>query len=160
MKDRFFYIIIVFSVFWPHNAFSQINCITDPPLPPVLTSVSVQPETGNTILTWTPSPSPDIAAYVLYSYKNGDGMPIDTVWNPSATSYILTSTATKYFSVSYVIAAMRLPRCTSIFSNVINSIFEEVSIDTCKKKIAVSWNSYPSFPEKVTAYTVLISADG
>jgi hypothetical protein len=59
-----------------------------------------------------------------------------------------------------VIAAMRLPRCTSIFSNVINSIFEEVSIDTCKKKIMVSWNSYPSFPEKVTAYTVLMSADG
>jgi gliding motility-associated-like protein len=84
-------------------------------------------------------------------------MPIDTVWDPSATSYSLSSTATKYFSVSYVIAAMRLPRCTSIFSNVINSIFEEVSIDTCKKKIAVSWNSYPSFPEKVTAYTVLIA---
>ena len=124
MKNRYFYIIIVLSIFWPYNAFSQINCITDPPLPPVLTSVSVQPETGNTILTWTLSPSPDIAAYVLYSYKNGDGLPIDTVWNPSSTSYILTSTATKYFSVSYVVAAMILPRCTSIFSNVLNSIFE------------------------------------
>jgi len=159
MKDRLFYIIIVFSVFLPHNAFSQINCITDPPLPPVLTSVSVQPETGNTILTWTPSPSPDIAAYVLYSYKNGDGIPIDTVWDPSATSYILTSTATKYFSVSYVVAAMRLPRCTSIFSNVLNSIYEEASIDTCSKKIAVSWNSYPSLPVKVTGYSVFLSVN-
>ena len=97
MKNRFFYIIIVLSVFWPYNAFSQINCITDPPLPPVLTSVSVQPETGNTIFTWTLSPSPDIAAYVLYSYKNGDGMPIDTVWDPSATSYILIKYCNKIF---------------------------------------------------------------
>jgi gliding motility-associated-like protein len=55
---------------------------------------------------------------------------------------------------------LRLPRCTSIFSNILNSIFEEVSIDTCMKKIVVSWNSYPSFPEKVTGYTVLLSVNG
>jgi gliding motility-associated-like protein len=126
----------------------------------VLTSVSVQPETGNTIFTWTPSTSPGIAAYILYSYKNGDGMAIDTVWDPSAVSYTLSSTSTKYFSVSYVIAAMRLPRCTSIFSNVINSIFESAAIDTCMGRIAVSWNSYPSFPEKVIGYSVLSSVGG
>lgn len=160
MKNRHFYIIIIILSFWSGGAYSQTNCITDPPLPPVLTSVSVQSETGNTILTWTLSPSTDIAAYILYSYKNGDGMPIDTVWDPAATSYTLSSTASKYFSVSYVVAAMRLPRCTSIFSNVINSIFEQVSIDTCMKKIVVTWNSYPSYPEKVTGYTVLLSVDG
>ena len=106
------------------------------------------------------SPSPDIAAYILYSYKNGDGMPLDTIWDPAATSYTLSSTVTKYFSVSYVIAAMRRPTCTSIFSNVLNSIFEEVSIDTCTKKIIVSWNSYQSLPVKVTGYSVLLSVNG
>jgi gliding motility-associated-like protein len=159
MKNRHLYIIIIILSFWSCSAFSQ-NCITDPPKAPVLNSVSVDPETGNTKFSWTPSISSDIAAYILYTYKNGDGMAIDTIWDPLATSYTLSSTATKYFSVSYVIAAMRLPRCTSIFSNIINSIFEEVAIDTCKKKILVSWNSYPSFPENVTAYTVLLSADG
>ncbi len=160
MKNRHFYIIIIIFSFWSGGASSQTNCITDPPLPPVLTSVSVQSETGNTRFTWTLSPSPDIAAYILYSYKNGDGMPIDTVWDPAATNYTLSSTVTKYFSVSYVVAAMRLPRCTSIFSNVLNSIFEVVSIDTCMKKIVVSWNSYPSLPEKVTGYSVLLSVNG
>jgi gliding motility-associated-like protein len=159
MNNLYFYISIIIFIFWSGGAFSQTNCITDPPLPPALSSVSVQPETGNTIFTWTLSPSTDIAAYILYSYKNGDGMPIDTIWDPSATSYTLSSTASKYFSVSYVIAAMRLPRCTSIFSNVINSIFEQASIDTCMQKIVVSWNSYPSFPEKVTGYTVLVSVN-
>ena len=160
MKNRHFYIIIILFSFWSGSALSQTNCITDPPLPPILMSVSVQPETGNTQFTWTSSLSPDIAAYILYSYKNGDGMPIDTIWDPAATSYTLSSTASKYFSVSYVITAMRLPRCTSIFSNILNSIFEVVSIDTCMKKILVSWNSYPSLPEKVTGYSVLLSVNG
>ena len=160
MKNRTLYIIFILFSFWSGSVFSQTNCLTDPPLPPVLTLVTVEPETGNTRFTWTPSPSPDIAAYILYSYKNGDGMPLDTVWDPAATSYTLSSTATKYFSVSYVVAAMRLPRCTSIFSNVLNSIFEEASIDTCMRKIIVSWNSYPSLPEKVTSYSVLLSVNG
>jgi gliding motility-associated-like protein len=160
MKYRHIYIIFFLSGFLPTGAFSQINCITDPPRPPILTSVSVQPESGNTHFAWTPSQDPGIAAYILYAYKNGDGMPLDTIWDPMATSYTLSSNATKYVSVSYVVAAMRLPRCTSIFSNVLNSIFETASIDTCTKKIVVKWNSYPSLPVKVTGYSVLLSADG
>jgi gliding motility-associated-like protein len=160
MKKRCLYIFIILFSFWAGVVSGQTNCITDPPLSPVLTSVSVDFETGNTALTWTLSTSPDIAAYILYTYKNGDGMPIDTIWDPAATSYTLSTTATKYFSISYVVAAMRLPRCTSILSDSINSIFEKTSVDTCNKKIVVSWNKYPSFPQKVTGYTVLMSVGG
>ena len=162
MKYRHFYIIILLFSFWSYNAFSQTNCITDSISPPVLTLVSVESETGNTKFTWTLSPSPGIAAYVLYSYENRDGMPFpDTIKNPLATSYTLSSTVTKYKSVSYVVTAMRLlPRCTSKFSNILNSIFTDASLDTCKKKIVVSWNSYPSFPFKVTGYSVLLSVNG
>jgi len=160
MKNCRLYFFVVLFILWPGDIFSQIPCITDPPLPPVLTSVSVQPETGNTVLTWTLSPSSDIAAYILYSYKSGDGFALDTIWDPAATTYTLSSTVTKYFSVSYVVAAMRKPTCTSIFSNVINSIYANVSIDTCLKKIGISWNSYPSFPFKVSDYSVLSSVAG
>jgi gliding motility-associated-like protein len=160
MRNLHFYITVLLLSILSTSSFSQINCITDPPLSPLLTSVSVQPETGNTSFTWTKSPSSGISAYVLYSYKNGDGMPIDTVWDPSATSYTYSSTATKYFSVTYVVAAMRLPRCTSVFSNSINSIYEEAVIDTCRNRIVVSWNSYPSVPVRVTDYSVLLSVNG
>jgi gliding motility-associated-like protein len=160
MKIRFYIVIIILLICWSKDAFSQTDCVTDPPLPPVLTSISVQPETGKTVLTWSLSPSSDIAAYILYSYKNGDGTAIDTIWDPSASSYVLTSTSTKYFSMSYVIAAMRLPRCTSIFSNVLNTIFEEVAIDTCLQKIVVKWNGYASVPVKVTDYSLLMSIGG
>ncbi len=160
MRFSYFIILIILTGFQAGSLYSQTDCLTDPPLPPVLTSVSIDPVTGYTNFTWTPSPSPNIAAYILYSFKNGDGMPIDTIRDPAAVNYTLSSTASKYFSVAYVLTAMRLPRCTSIFSNVINSIFEEASIDTCMKKISVSWNSYPSLPVKVNGYSVLLSVDG
>jgi gliding motility-associated-like protein len=154
------YIVFVLLIFASGLSYAQSDCLTDPPKAPVLTSVSVDPETGNTKFTWTPSSSSDIAAYILYSFNNGDGMPLDTIHDPAATSWVLSSTATKYFSVSYVIAAMRLPRCTSVFSNVLNSIFEESTIDTCRRKIIVTWNSYPSTPFKVLNYTLLSSVNG
>jgi hypothetical protein len=161
MKKRYLNIIIALFCLWTYSAYSQINCITDPPSPPVLSSVSVQPQTGNTEIKWKLSASPDIAAYVLYYYSNGDGMAFDTIWDPAATSYTLSSTVTKYKSESYVVAAMRLPRCTSILSNALNTIFTETTIDTCNNRVLVLWNSYTSIPEKkVIDYSILVSVNG
>lgn len=142
------------------NGYSQPDCTTDPPLPPVMSSVSVAPESGNIELEWTLSPSTDIAAYILYSYDNGDGLPIDTIWDPAADSYNLTSTVTKYKSSSFVVAAMRLPRCTSILSNALSTIYTVASIDTCHKKIDIHWNNYISFPKNVINYSLLASING
>ena len=118
------YLILIIFWFNAYNAFSQTGCTV--PLPPVLTTVSVQPETGKTDLIWSLSPSSDIAAYIVYTYKAPDGLPLDTIWNPSATSYTVSSTGTKYFSISYVVTAYRLSGvpgengCTSPLSNVLN----------------------------------------
>jgi gliding motility-associated-like protein len=160
MKKSNFYLFLVVLSLWANKANSQVNCVTDPPLPPVLTSVSVQPETGFTVLKWTLSPSPDIAAYIVYSYQNGDGLPLDTLWDANATSYTVTTEFSKYFSVSYVVAAMQLPRCTSILSNVLTTIYLSAAIDTCKRRIVILWNSYPSIPKVVQDYSIFYSTDG
>jgi gliding motility-associated-like protein len=163
MKKKYF-IIFLTILSLSIRAYSQINCTV--PLPPVLTRVSVQPETGKTDFTWTPSPSSDIAAYIIYTYKNGDGLPIDTIWDPLATTFTLTSTATKYFSVSYVITAHRLsavpglPGCTSPLSNVVSTIFCNPILDTCDKKIVVKWNRYADYPRHVTEYMILAGKNG
>jgi gliding motility-associated-like protein len=146
------------------SANSQVNCIV--PLPPVLSSVSVQPETGKTEFSWIPSESTDIAGYIVYSYRGGDGQAIDTVWDPAATSHVISNTAPKYSSVSYVVAAHRLsvipgkPGCTSPLSNVLTTIFCEAVLDTCNKKIELFWNSYPSVPKAVINYSVMLSVNG
>jgi gliding motility-associated-like protein len=164
MIKWYFNIITAVLLFLSCCAYSQINCTV--PESPVLTSVSVQPESGKTDFTWTLSPSPGIAAYILYTYKNGDGLPVDTIWDPAATSYSLTTTASKYLSVAYVVTAHilsavpGLPGCTSPLSNDLNTIFCSSVIDTCNRKISVNWNRYKDYPKPVKEYKILVSVNG
>ena len=168
MTRKHFYIIVIFLFTLNTVLKSQVNCTV--PLPPVFTSVSVRPETGNIEFTWLPSSSSNVAAYLIYEYFNENGVPrgniIDTVWNPAGTSYSYASPSYKYHSSSYVVAAYSLPGipgmdgCPSRFSNVLNTIFTTAAIDTCIKKITVNWNSYNSSPRKVTGYSLLVSVNG
>lgn len=150
------------------SVYSQINCSV--PQPPVFTTVSVRPETGKTELNWTLSQSSGIAAYLVYVYKNENGIPrgdiVDTIWNPSATYYEFFNPAYKYDSVSYVVASYRLsgipglPGCPSPFSNILITIFTSVSLDTCNRKLNINWNSYSPEPLPVLNYSVLYSVNG
>jgi gliding motility-associated-like protein len=164
MIKWYFYIITTVFSLLTYCAYSQVNCTV--PESPVLTLASVQPETGKTDFTWTLSPSSGIDAYILYSYKNGDGLPLDTIWDPAATKYTLTTTASKYFSVSYTLAAYRKSSvpgevgCASKLSNVLTTIFCSSQIDTCNNKIMVKWNKYSDFPKPVTGYKILVSVNG
>jgi gliding motility-associated-like protein len=122
--------------------------------------VSVDPLSGNVNLNWELSPSSGVAGYVIYRFNDGVGTPVDTIWNPSATSYTHITPATRYFSVSYVVAAHRMPNCTSPLSNHLNTIFAEAKIDTCNKKITLTWNSYLAEPLNVTGYKLSVSVNG
>jgi gliding motility-associated-like protein len=157
VKIKGIYIVLFLSLFTLRMQ-AQINC--DIPAPPVLNLVSVEPETGNTIIRWDLSPSAGVAAYVLYTYKNNAGIAFDTIWDATATSFVYPTPASKYYSVSYVVAAHRLPNCISPLSNYLNTIFAKAEIDTCNRRITVSWNSYIDTPRKVTSYTILGSVNG
>jgi len=144
--------------------YSQPGC--EVPESPTLVLVSVNNESGSTSLKWIPHSSTSIAGYIIYTYNNGDAMPVDTLWDPTATSFLVNSTAAKYSSVSYVVASYRLPAlpgmtgCPSPLSNALSTIFPSTTIDTCSKKILITWNKYSSSPKKVISYTVLSSVNG
>jgi gliding motility-associated-like protein len=158
MKTKHLNIIIVLLSFCSFGAHSQ-SCEL---YSPVLTLVSVQPETGRTEFTWSPSSMPGLDAYIIYSYDGKDSHAIDTVWDPAATHHIISNTAPKYSSVSYDVSAHRsaAPKCTTPLSNVLSTIFCEAEADTCNKKINIAWNSYPSYPISVTSYSVMLSVNG
>lgn len=153
---------LIFSV----PVFSQLNCKT--PLPPVLTLVSIQPETGNIDISWNPSPSDSIAAYIVYTYNEATAgwISVDTLRNPSARNYTYITTATKYQSVRFVVAAYRNPLvtgkdgCPSELSNNLSTIFCRTVFDTCRAKITIRWNKYQDSPKKVSRYTILVSENG
>jgi gliding motility-associated-like protein len=151
-------VLLAIASFFPEKCGAQTDCSI--PVQPVLNAVTVNPANGNVTLRWAPSPSPDIAAYIIYTYSNGAGLPVDTIKDPSATSHTYSTPATKYFSVTYVVAAHRNPNCTSPLSNHLNTIFAESSIDTCGNKISIKWNSYFGEPTPVVNYAVMSSANG
>lgn len=137
---------------------AQKDCAV--PAGSLFTLVSVQPETGYSELSWNLSPSPDIAAYIIYNHNSGYWYAIDTLWDPLATSYLYKSSGTKYFSESYVVAAFRKPVCASPLSNILSTIYCTSQIDTCKKLINIKWNRYSVYPQKVLEYNIMISKNG
>lgn len=132
----------------------------DPPVSPVFTFVTINETTGWTELTWTAIPEPDLAGFAVYYFRNGEGYIIDTVFNPSATSYSFLNPFSNLRIESYVIAAFDNSRNISPLSNNLSTIYTYNEIDTCNNRISISWNKYSSIPAKVTGYDVLVSVNG
>lgn len=132
----------------------------EPPLSPVLMLVSVVQPTGNPELSWELSPSPDVAGYVVYSFRNGEGYAIDTLKDPLADVFIHYGSGASFFRESYVVAAFDHSLNISPLSNVISTMFASARIDTCSGKIQLNWNNYSSSPYEVTGYRILLSVGG
>lgn len=86
-----------------NQAGSQINDELDPDAPSI-TDIDVDPETGFAVLNWNPSPAADLAGYIIYQCAGGS-VPLDTIYDPTATNYTnLSSNAGNYIE-SYNVAA-------------------------------------------------------
>lgn len=158
LKILFTLLLTLVLIFSGRSAYCQVD--EEPPNPPVLRLVTINQVSGNTELTWMPSDSPDVAGYVIYLFKGGEGFAIDTIFNPSATFYSVLRQGTQYFSESFVVAALDFAGNVSPLSNELTTLHTEVQIDSCNRKVILSWNKYISEPVKVTGYDVLISIDG
>ena len=132
----------------------------DPPESPVFTFVTINETTGRTEMTWSAIPEPDLAGFAVYYFRNGEGYIIDTVFNPSATSFSFLNPFSNQRIESYVIAAFDNSRNISPLSNNLSTVYTYPEIDTCNNRINIQWNKYSSIPVKVTGYDVLVSVNG
>ena len=158
MNKRFYFMLSLLLFVFTESAFSQADI--EPPVTPVFNMVTINQLTGKTELFWAVSPSPDVAGYVVYTYQNGEGYVLDTVFNPAATSYSVYRPGSSYFSESFVIAAFDNARNISPLSNELHTIFTGVQLDTCNKKLIINWNKYSSIPVNVTGYALFVSVNG
>lgn len=133
---------------------------TERPLPPVLTLVTVDPPTGNTILSWTPGGSPDVAGYVFYDFREGAGEAFDTIRIPGLTSYTDTRSNASLFSVSYLVAALDSSDNISPLSNTLSTIFITAEVDSCLHGIDIEWTPWNSPDNQADSYTILFTKDG
>ena len=158
MNKKLTYILIILISL----AFMQANGQTDdeqPTAPPLLL-VTINQESGFTELLWTANTEPDLAGYALYNFRNEEGYIIDSVFNPSATSYSFLNLYSKERSECYVIAAFDNARNISRLSNKLCTIHAKSSPDPCNNLIKITWSGYPSFPYEVSRYEIIASENG
>ena len=158
MKLQSLYIIFLLGFLFSETTDAQKD--TDPPATPFLDLVSVNQSTGKIEISWSLSTSPDVAGYVVYLYKNSAGFALDTLFNPSATSYLRPGTGASYASESFVVAAIDSSGNISPLSNELRTIYTSATIDTCNTRIDINWNLYTSYPKQALSYSILISVDG
>jgi gliding motility-associated-like protein len=158
MKRKLLYFGFILIYLFPDIINAQADSIRN--IHPVLTSVSVQPETGFAELTWSHVPSSFVAGFRLLYIINDAGFRFKTVMNPNTLNYIDSSRIDTSRSVSYQIEAIDITGNPSQLSNILNTMFSEVSVDSCNKRILVKWNIYSSPPKKVTDYSILVSVTG
>ena len=152
------YIVIMMLALIPASMVGQGD--EDPPESPVFNYVTINEITGRIEMTWSAIPEPDLAGFAVYYYRNGEGYIIDTVFNPSATSFSFLNPYSNDRIESYVIAAFDNSRNISPLSNNLSTIYTDPEIDTCNNRINILWNKYLSTPVKVTGYDVLVSVNG
>lgn len=155
---RFTALIILLLPFAGENAFPLK--IPDPPLPPVLKRVTVDNPAASVILSWEPSPSSGVAGYVAYRYRNNEGYAIDTIWNPSATTFTDYEGGALFFSEAYVVAAIDSEDNISPLSNSIATVFLTSELDTCNNRIVFRWNQYNPHGTTLNRYEIFASASG
>jgi len=157
---KHFYILILLLLLFQGNLFGQDD--HNLPDPPLFNLLDINQSSRNVELFW--SPLPNVSGYVIYRKNEISGLyiAIDSMFNPLASSYImpLTQSGSSFYSEYFRIASRDTTggkNRTSILSNILNTIYATVSMDTCKNLIKIKWNHYPSYPDPVVHYTVLQS---
>lgn len=129
-----------------------------PPIVPTLDSASVLPN-GQTVLGWNPSPSSDVAGYIIYQVINGINVPIDTIWGFNNTSYTFTNTSAGNNSIQFIISAIDSCNNVSILSGNQNTLFVKYNYNVCAHSVNVQWNNI-NLPGGNIKYSIYLSENG
>lgn len=143
------------------NIYSQD---TDIPDPPVFQYVTIDLATGHTLLTWGRSPTPEVTAYIIFLEQNNAWMPVDTVNDPTATSYEYVKSNAVYYPESYVISAydssFQPDGRESPLTDRHTTIFTSAVFDSCTGGIDVSWTPYIGWADSLESYILYAEING
>lgn len=157
MSRKFFHIILLVFI-----DLSWINAqdSTNVPAPPVFQYVTIDLATGHTLLTWDLSPSPEVTGYIIFLEQNDAWHPIDTVKDPTVTSYEYVLSNAIYDPESYVISAFHPPDRESKLTDRHTTIFTSAVFDSCTGRIDVSWTPYIGWADSLESYILYSEING
>lgn len=138
------------------------------PITPNLLSVSII--NNQPVISWDPSPSPEVIGYQIYlesPYGSGAYLPY-----PNSSTIINGTSYTDAFATNLlrryaIVAVSRCNRSLLGMGNAIDgttgphtSMIVSGGIDTCNQKISLSWNRYENWKDGVQYYIVLMNRNG
>ena len=137
--------------------YSQETGIPDPP---VFQYITIDLATGHTLLTWGRSPTPEVTAYIIFLEKNNAWIAVDTVNDPTATSYEYVLSNAVYYPESYVISAYYPPDRESQLTDRHTTILTSAVFDSCTSRIDVSWTPYIGWADSLESYILYAEING
>lgn len=153
----------------PCNFMSQIDggLFDDqtPPTIPVLSSVSIDTITSQTIVSWNQNDRPDTKGYLIYIVDPVSGLlvELDTVYGIATTSYSY-SEAYDLGSLTYTVAAF--DSCPSLTGAPFNlsardpnfhtSIFLTSSLTECNSSAILTWGDYAGWVNGTDEYDIFV----
>lgn len=133
---------------------------------PIMTSVSVDTLTGETVLNWNVNDHEDTYGYVIYVVENGFYIEIDTVWGINNTSYVLDVPIDGPFT--YSVAAFdscltsTVPPVyhTSAKAPAHTGMYLTHGVNVCDNTVSLSWTNYDGWGANLQDYTVFYRENG
>ncbi len=127
--------------------------------PPEISPIrKVSVESGQVLISWSPSPSPEVIAYVIYRETSIGVVPIDTVF--SGTTYVDGGAQPGNQAEAYFVNALDGCGNTSIFDEPHNTIFLEYAVNPCSQTIDLSWNPYQNWTNGVAGQELWVALNG
>jgi len=141
----------------------QSDIFTDMTYPsiPVLDSVSVDYNSGNIVLGWSPSTSTDAIAYIIYYLDPGNlWIPIDTVYGRNNTFWtdLINDPSNSVFN--YRIAALDSCMNSSPMTDLQKTMHISYTLDICLQKAFLTWTPYENMKGGLSRYEIYYSRDG
>lgn len=138
------------------------------PITPDILSVSI---VGNVpVVSWDPSPSPEVIGYQIYKenpYGSGNYFPY-----PNATTIISGTNYTDLTAVDLLVryAIIAVSDCNKSLLGLGNpvdgttgphtSMVVQGAIDSCSQAISLNWNAYENWKEGVQSYEIWLDKNG
>lgn len=127
--------------------------------PPEISPIrKVSVESGQVLISWTPSPSPEVFAYVIYRETSIGVVPIDTIY--SGTTYLDAGASPGNQPETYFVNALDHCGNTSIFDEPHNTIFLEYAVNPCSQTIELNWNPYQNWVNGVAGQELWAGVNG
>lgn len=159
-KIKIIFLIVSVLAMEPFNVIAQD--IT-PPERPMITYVTVDTSTENTIIHWDESGSPDVKWYYLYyeimTVNGSEGVKLDSV-PPGISSYEHTGNAGNE-SMIYSISAIDSTGNESVRTPGFHStVYTTIQYDSCYDAVNISWTPYTGWGENISGYRIYSRQQG